>query len=396
MNNKKVIRFIAILLALVLAGSVIVSAVSYAVLGAESESALDELQQEAANLEKKAAEVEARINAMRSEHLTVLEKKEILDSQVVIAEEIINNLEQQAVVCNQLEQELQEDIRAAREVENTQLEVYGQRVRNTEENGIISYFSVIFNAVSFADLLSRIDFVRQVWHYDEKVFLDYQLAKQGTADIEEKLASVQESHKALTEQTAAALRSRQEKAMATADAFGQLIAQGDAYIAMCDEIQNLQPAFDKAVASSDSDIVRATNRRILVGTGVFAIPLEGSPVVREDFGSLLNEEYLYYRLHYGVDLAAEYGTNVLASDSGTVTLTGYNPSYGRYIVISHGNSFMTVYAHLADLEVEAGDEVTQRQIIGTVGTTGAAAEAGLHFEIRYEDEAVNPMRFLNG
>ncbi|MCQ2452758.1 MAG: hypothetical protein MJ075_06465, partial [Oscillospiraceae bacterium] len=188
MNNKKVIRFIAILLAIVLAGSVIVSAVSYAVLGAESESALDELQQEAANLEKKAAEVEARINAMRSEHLTVLEKKEILDSQVVIAEEIINNLEQQAVVCNQLEQELQEDIQAAREVENTQLEVYGQRVRNTEENGIISYFSVIFNAVSFADLLSRIDFVHQIWQYAAKVFRDYQLGTQGRGGIEEELA----------------------------------------------------------------------------------------------------------------------------------------------------------------------------------------------------------------
>lgn len=87
----------------------------------------------------------------------------------------------------------------------------------------------------------------------------------------------------------------------------------------------------------------------------------------------------------GVDLAASLGTSVLASASGEVIISrtyGYNGGYGQYIVVKHDNGTQTLYAHLSQNFVSAGERVVQGQVIGAVGNTGRSSGPHLHFEIR--------------
>jgi murein DD-endopeptidase MepM/ murein hydrolase activator NlpD len=87
----------------------------------------------------------------------------------------------------------------------------------------------------------------------------------------------------------------------------------------------------------------------------------------------------------GVDLAAPVGTPILASANGKVILSrtgGYNGGYGTYVVVSHPNGTQTVYAHMNRNNVRVGDQVTQGEIIGTIGLTGKTTGPHLHFEIR--------------
>lgn len=87
----------------------------------------------------------------------------------------------------------------------------------------------------------------------------------------------------------------------------------------------------------------------------------------------------------GVDLAAPYGTAVLASASGEAIISrtyGYNGGYGRYIVVKHDNGTQTLYAHLSENYVSAGNRVVQGQVIGAVGSTGRSTGSHLHFEVR--------------
>lgn len=89
--------------------------------------------------------------------------------------------------------------------------------------------------------------------------------------------------------------------------------------------------------------------------------------------------------HNGVDLASSYGAKILASADGQVIIargSGYNGGYGLYVVIKHSNGTQTLYGHLSSVLVQAGDVVTQGQVIGKMGSTGKSTGVHLHFEIR--------------
>jgi len=89
--------------------------------------------------------------------------------------------------------------------------------------------------------------------------------------------------------------------------------------------------------------------------------------------------------HNGVDLASNYGSNVLAAADGEVIVSrqdGWNGGYGNYIVVKHGNGTQTLYAHLSGNAVSVGQSVKQGQIIGQMGNSGKATGIHLHFEVR--------------
>ncbi len=102
------------------------------------------------------------------------------------------------------------------------------------------------------------------------------------------------------------------------------------------------------------------------------------------------------RFHAGIDLAAASGTAVVAARSGVVTRAGWWGTYGYVVVIDHGDGAETRYAHLSSFAVAAGDAVRQGDVIGAVGSTGASTGPHLHFEIRFEGAAVDPLPYLQG
>jgi Membrane proteins related to metalloendopeptidases len=133
--------------------------------------------------------------------------------------------------------------------------------------------------------------------------------------------------------------------------------------------------------------VLAKGTKALVGSGMFAWPTSGH--VSSPFGSR-GREY-----HKGIDIAAPYGTAISASDSGTVTQAGWYYGYGNLIIIDHGNGYQTYYGHCSSIAVSVGQSVKRGQYIGAVGHTGDAYGNHVHFEIRVNGSAQNPLRYLN-
>jgi murein DD-endopeptidase MepM/ murein hydrolase activator NlpD len=101
------------------------------------------------------------------------------------------------------------------------------------------------------------------------------------------------------------------------------------------------------------------------------------------------------RAHKGIDICAPQGTPVMAATDGVVSFAGTESEYGRLIVIDHGHSFSTVYGHLAKIQSRAGEKVVKGQVIGTVGLSGNTTGPHLHFEVRVNNNPVNPARFMN-
>ena len=98
--------------------------------------------------------------------------------------------------------------------------------------------------------------------------------------------------------------------------------------------------------------------------------------------------------HEGIDFPAEAGTPIVAAASGKVIESGYQPQYGKIVVIDHGNGLVSRYAHASEVYVNEGDLVVRGQRLAAVGSTGRSTGPHLHFEVRLNGVPQNPARFL--
>jgi murein DD-endopeptidase MepM/ murein hydrolase activator NlpD len=123
------------------------------------------------------------------------------------------------------------------------------------------------------------------------------------------------------------------------------------------------------------------------------MPLEGSQLT-SGYGMRTHPVLGGRRQHAGIDLAAPTGTPVYATADGVVGRADWYSSYGLYIAIEHGASMQTRYAHLSRLAVAAGDNVKKGDLIGYVGSTGRSTGPHLHYEVRIDGLAVNPIPYM--
>ena len=122
-----------------------------------------------------------------------------------------------------------------------------------------------------------------------------------------------------------------------------------------------------------------------------AKPVEGE--ISLNFGKREHPITKEVREHNGIDIKAHEGTDVVTSITGTVTDVGFDSQKGNYIVVENGN-VKTLYAQLASTSVKKGEKVTAKQSIGTVGKTGTATGAHLHFEVMVDGEYVDPAAYI--
>jgi murein DD-endopeptidase MepM/ murein hydrolase activator NlpD len=101
-----------------------------------------------------------------------------------------------------------------------------------------------------------------------------------------------------------------------------------------------------------------------------------------------------YEFHAGQDIVVPAGTPIVAGAKGKVTFVGWQHGYGRLVVIDHGGGLTTRYGHLSEFDVEQGQEVGRGEFIGRVGSTGRSTGPHLHYEVRINDEPVDPMQYL--
>jgi murein DD-endopeptidase MepM/ murein hydrolase activator NlpD len=101
-----------------------------------------------------------------------------------------------------------------------------------------------------------------------------------------------------------------------------------------------------------------------------------------------------YEFHSGQDIDAAWGDPIVSGASGTVTFVGWQNGYGQLIVIDHGGGLTTRYGHLSHIDVAQGQTIARSQFIGRVGSTGRSTGPHLHYEVRYNDEPVNPLQYL--
>jgi len=416
MKNRKfwvslLAGFLALVMILGLFVSVIPTYVS-AESSTEIQKRLEALKDEKDEIDAKIEELEGQLSENFDEMEEIVAQKNLIDQEVFLLNQQVDNINAQIIETGLLIADKQDELDAAEEhLLNLQAK-NKERIRAMEKNGGLSYWSVIFKANSFVDLLDRLKMIEEIAEADKQRLEEMALAAEAVAAAKEALeadkAVLEESKKALDAAQAelAAKRAEADKLLA------ELVAIGQEYEDLLEQSEEEEAALALKIAEEEKNYKAAKKKeeealRPSYPTGGNTTPSTAPPssagwivpcryiALTSPFGGRIHPISGVWKMHYGVDLANNTGTPIYASRSGTVSAASYNGSAGYYVSINHGDGFSSIYMHMTHYIVYSGQYVEQGQVIGYMGSTGGSTGPHLHFGISYNGTYVNPANYIN-
>ena len=396
-HTKRAGRVFQVLAALLLAVCVLCVDLSPAL--AVTQADIDKLKNNASDLSQQKKELQSKISALSDDIANNMKKKELLDSEISVLSSEISNVESQISTYAELITQTEAELLDAQEREAAQYELFCKRVRAMEERGTISYWSVLFKADSFTDLLSRLDFINEIMDSDQKVIQELQDLQ---AEIEEKKESL-ETQKAESEAAKAELVSKKSELNKQREAANALVAQlraskseyqedMDDLSAEAEAVQAQIVKLSKELAAQQAAQGKPSNAAL----GGYIWPVS-SRRITSTFGGRASPGGIGSTNHKGIDIGGVgYTTEIHAAKAGTVIVSQYSRSYGNYVVVSHGSGNTTLYAHMSSRKVSVGQYVNQGDVLGITGSTGNSTGPHLHFEITESGVRINPLNYLTG
>lgn len=385
---------------------------------AEIRTELDDLKAQAQALQDQNAALEEQLAANAAETQSTVRQKSAIDQRIHMTQAELENANQQLRQYSLLIAQKQSELEDALAEQARMNETYQVRLRAMEESGTVSYWSILFQASSFSDLLDRIDMIQEIARADRDMLdqLEEQ-ARMVQAERESLRQALEEQQAAkdeldrleetLRDQRAEADRLLLQLAEDEANLTDAYLAGLDAQEAMSEEIRAAQQAYEAALSAEDAARLAQANANNLAGgspsagTDVtpsvsgFLSPLPAGAFVTDAYGWRIHPIKKTESFHTGVDLAANQGTAICATAAGVVVAASYSDAYGYYVSLSHGNGYGSFYGHMTNYIVAPGDSVSQGQIIGYVGSTGVYSTGPhLHFEISVNGSTVNPMEYI--
>ena len=389
LRRRTVSLVLALLMVFVLAPVEGLVPVAYAV----TQEQIDSLKNDAKELNKQSSSLKRDLADLKNEKSSAIAQKNKLDQQIALTEQKIVNTENQIAGYEALLAQTAYELEVNRKQEEVQYATFCERARVMEEAGTTSYWTVLFKADSFSDLLSRLSDVQEVMNYDQGV-LD--VLRQLRSEIEEKQARQEtlmkesEEAKAQLEADKAELGEQRQEAEAL---IAEIQAHMEEYQEQLDELNAERDRIQKEIVEKSNELAR--QYAMTATKGGYIWPETVSRRIMSPMGSRNTGIKGASTNHKGVDIGGVgYTTNVLATKAGVVITSAHSSSYGNYVVISHGPGNTTLYAHMSSRSVKAGDQVSQGQVIGVTGCTGISSGPHLHYEITEGGVRVNPLDYL--
>ncbi len=361
---------------------------------AVTQAEINNLKDDAGDLKKQVKELEKKLDALKDDRSAAMQRKNLLDEKISTTSQQIANVEDQITKYTELIAQSEAELADAEAREEAQYELFCQRVRAMEEQGTMNYWSFLFRAVSFSDLLDRLDAINEIMAYDQGVINDLKTLQ---TEISEKKAGL-ETNKADSEAAKTELVSIKSSLNTQRSEANQLIEQIRANEAEYkDTIEDLEAEEERIQA----EIVRkskelaaqlaAQGKDQKSNPGGYIWPVD-SRYITSTVGGRTSPGGVGSTNHKGTDIGrVGYTSSIYASKAGTVIVSEYSRSYGHYVVISHGSGNTTLYAHMSKRIATVGQYVNQGTVIGITGSTGNSTGPHLHFEITENGTRINPL-----
>ncbi len=369
---------------------------------------IDDAKKKASSLEEEKKKVENTIKeleGLKSDTASYVEK---LDEELNSLSKQVTALNSRIAAKEAEIAEAQEELEEAKKTEKSQYESMKLRIQYMYEMGETNYLELLFQSADLTQLFNRTEYISQIAAYDRKMLDRYAKAKEEVAARERELLSEQEelvtlktateekqkNAQRLIDEKTAELGRYQKKIDAGEGSLSKLeadiAAQEDRIKAIEAEIKRKEEEARRAAEAAGKKY-----NTVSIGNISFIWPCPASSRITSGYGGRESPVEGASSSHQGIDIGAPTGSNIVAAASGTVTISTYSYSAGNYIMVNHGGGVYTVYMHCSELLVKAGQEVTQGQVIGRVGSTGYSTGPHLHFGIRVNGSYVNPTNYVS-
>src|SRR3954447_18511396 len=267
------------------------------------------------------------------------------------------------------------------------IRILEQRLIAIYESNEPDLITVLLQSHGFDDLLARTQYMRTLQDQDNDIVArvrDLRNQMQATVNTVRAARDQIAAHKQELEATRVSLKNRtDELAVARRKQHATLEQVRDQQEDLEGDLSKISQKIAEQLAANTGSLPAGPVR---AGSGMFIWPVNG-PVV-SGFGMRWGQ------MHEGIDIAVPTGTQIRAAASGTVSIAGSAGGYGNYTCIDHGGSLSTCYAHQEQILVSSGQQVAQAQVIGISDCTGHCLGPHVHFEVRVNGQAVDPLGYL--
>jgi murein DD-endopeptidase MepM/ murein hydrolase activator NlpD len=343
------------------------------------------IEQSLADAQQKAGQTRAIIDGLTAE---------IAQQQAVIADTTARLLDTQRQM-----RFTQADIGRREEHLQVRQDLLAQRVRTIDKQGSVDYLELVVTSHTFTELVDRVVVMHDIVRSEQQMVDGLRQERDQIRALEARLEAQRAQQAALLRQQQdeeAQLERTRQAQQAALDYYAQLEAQ---FEQQREEIEAEKAQID-ALVSQLQDEYDSEARGAGGGSGRFGWPERGP--ITQGFGctDLLGEPYdpncPTRHTHTGIDIGCAFGNPIQAADAGVVSYVnwGWGGGYGNFVILTHGNGFTTLYAHLSSIGVSAGQVVRRGQVIAAEGSTGYSTGPHLHFEIRLNGAYQNPLSYL--
>lgn len=409
---------------------------------AELKEQLNALKADRNEITAQINDLEKQQDANRKDMEGILQNKAALDQQIALLYADMQNVNDQISAYRLMIADKEIELNEAQTRLAELTEKNRQRLRAMEEGGELSYWSVIFKANSFSDLLDRVNMVNEIARADKQRLDDMNNAAEEVRQAKEELSA----GKAELEEVKVSLQATevvlQQKTQDAAKLLDDLVAVSEDMDALRDQFEAEEEIFLEQIAQKEQEYNKVlaaekeSSRQASIKASIEAsiqASIEESRSIEQskhqataatqennsgNIGSSNNPSGVVWRkpckyyhvsspfgyrwhpvtgewkMHNGIDLPYPQGTPIYASRSGYVTTAKYNSSAGNYVVVNHQDNYSSVYMHMTHYVVKVGEYVKAGQLLGYMGSTGRSTGPHLHFGIMYKGSYVNPADYI--
>lgn len=361
----------------------------------ELENKRQETLDEIDDLKTNISDVKKEIDSLKAEKTDIQSYINQLDGQMSTLTKEIEQFEQKITEKITNIEETKEELEEAKVSCEEQYDSMKMRIQYFYENSGKSWLELLIESNSITEMLNRVsntlaittsdrDKMQQLSEMKAEIEVKEQTLTAELEDLELMQAELEKQKKSVNSSINTKKGELSAKAAEISDASAE---QGD-YEKQLEEQEKLLDEIEEQIA-------KAAQPDAYEGSASgFMWPCPSYTRISSYFGPRSQPVPGASTNHKGVDLAAPYGADILASAAGVVTTSRYSASAGNYIVIAHGNGVSTVYMHASSLLVSVGETVSQGQVIAKVGSTGYSSGNHLHFGVIKNGSYVDPLGYI--
>jgi len=260
--------------------------------------------------------------------------------------------------------------------------------------------SFLVSASSFDEIIDSVEFLNRIGRQDKRIAAQVKAAREKAAAeraATQRTRRLQVATVSVIAAKASEARTVRDRLTASRDtlssakslkasALAESRHSREEYLHEADALAAESAALAAAIQEAQAQNAASSTGTGAVSASGFIWPVNG--VVVSGFGMR------WGRMHEGIDIAASTGTPIWAAAGGTVIWSGWRGGYGNCVVVDHGNGLATLYAHASALLVGVGQRVSQGETVALVGSTGNSSGPHLHFEVRVNGVAADPLLYL--